>query len=63
MAGTGDVREGRSRHDANAMDIDSQARGSGDDRSNEHVARAAGVLADDDAASSTGEAMRGRPPE
>ena len=53
----GDVGQGRSRNHADHMHVDAEARRSGHDGGYEHVAGAARVLPDDDAATSTGQAM------
>ena len=58
MARSGDVGQGRGRHHADGVNVHSEAGGAGHDRGYEHVARAAGVLTDDDAAALPGQAMR-----
>ena len=50
LARAGEEGEGRRGHDADLVDVGAQARRAGGDRRHEHVAGAAGVLADDDRA-------------
>ena len=56
-------REGRRRDDADDVDVDAEARRAGDDGRDEHVPRAAGVLADDDGCTGLGQPTRRRPAE
>ncbi len=55
--------EGGRRDDAHGMDVDAEAGRAGGDRGDEHVARSAGVLADDEGAARTDEPARGRTAE
>ena len=57
---TGEVGEGRRRHDADDVGIDAEARRAGCDRRNEHVAGSARVLPDDDRPTATDELVRHR---
>ena len=59
----GEIGQGRRRHDADDVDVDAEAGRAGRDGGDEHVTRAAGVLADDDRAARTDEPMRGRAAE
>ena len=59
----GDVRERRRRDDPDDVDVDPQARRPGDDGGHEHVPGAPRVLAHDDRAARSGQAMRDRPAE
>ena len=63
LAGAGEVRQGGRRDDADDMDVRSEARRAGGDRRDEHVARPARVLADDDRASAAGQSMGDGPAE
>ena len=56
-------REGRRGHDADDVDVDAEARRAGRDGGHEHVARAARVLADEDAPPGPDQVLRGRPAE
>ena len=63
VAAAGEERERRRGHDADQVDVDAHARRPGRDRRHEHVARAAGVLADDERAARPDELVGRRPAE
>src|SRR4029077_16436113 len=63
LPGAGEERQRRRRHDPDPVDVDTEARRAAADPRHEHVARATGVLADDDRPAGPGQPGRRRPPQ